>query len=156
MRSRFSFFSFLKILAQEIFWDGKEDPRVIPGKRVTHRNPKPKDILGMKGESIAANWYQKKGYQILERNLRLPSCEIDLIARKKGKLVFAEVKTRRDEGYADPFTEVPPARRNRMKRAKGEYLRWKRLPSGTQCRFDIMMILLKDSDPKIKLVEDAF
>jgi putative endonuclease len=50
--------------------------------------------IGNKGEDIAASYLQNKGYEIVERNLRLEAGEIDIIARDKHTLVFVEVKTR--------------------------------------------------------------
>lgn len=50
--------------------------------------------LGVLGEEYASIFLKKKGYRILERNVRLRSGEIDIIAQdKEGTLVFIEVKT---------------------------------------------------------------
>jgi putative endonuclease len=49
--------------------------------------------VGRRGEDIAAEHLRKKGYRILERNVRSRYGEIDIIARDKSCLVFVEVRT---------------------------------------------------------------
>ena len=49
---------------------------------------------GRRAEGWAALWLTFKGYSILARNVALRTGEIDLIARKRGVLVFVEVKQR--------------------------------------------------------------
>ncbi len=49
---------------------------------------------GRAGESRAAFWLRAKGWQVLDRRVKTPAGEIDLVARR-GKLVaFVEVKWR--------------------------------------------------------------
>ncbi len=151
------FFEFLRALVSELAFGGNEDPGVVPRKTRVLKAPRAKDRLGADGEELAANRFKKAGWKILERNLSLPSCEIDIIARDRGALVFVEVKTRRAEGHADPYTEVPAERQNRMKRAKNEYLRWRGLDRGTSCRFDIAVIVWPEGeDPEFRHIKDAF
>lgn len=50
--------------------------------------------LGRKGERIAATYLLKKYYFIFDKNWRIPSGEIDIVARDQRTLVFVEVKTR--------------------------------------------------------------
>ena len=151
------FFQFLRALAAELTAGRNEDPAVVPRKERAFHAPRAKDKLGRAGEDLAAARFEKSGWKILERNLSLPSCEIDIIARDGGNLVFAEVKTRRREGYADPYVEVPETRRDRMRRAAGEYLRWRGLDRQTPCRFDIVMIVWPEGeDPRFEHIKDAF
>lgn len=151
------FLEFLRALASELAWNGKEDPTVIPRKDRRWRAPRAKDRLGIEGERYAAAELERAGWKILERNLALPSCEIDIIARDSGTLVFIEVKTRRGEGYADPYEEVPETRRSRMRRAKNEYLRWQGLGSETPCRFDIAVVLMPGAGkPQMNHIKNAF
>ena len=151
------FFEFLRALASELVWNGKEDPTVIPRKKRVSRAPRAKDRLGFEGEEYAAAQFKEAGWKIIERNLPLPSCEIDIIARDRGTLVFVEVKTRRTEGYTDPYEEVPETRQNRMRRAKNEYLRWHGLDRDTPCRFDIAVVIIPETgSPRINHVKDAF
>lgn len=58
--------------------------------------------LGAWGESVAAEHLTAKGYDIVERNWRCRSGEIDIIAQTESQLVFVEVKTRRGRAMGSP------------------------------------------------------
>lgn len=49
-------------------------------------------LKGRLGESIAQKYLEKQGYKVICKNFRTKIGEIDLIAEKKGTLVFVEVK----------------------------------------------------------------
>lgn len=56
---------------------------------------------GRQGEGTAAAWLQLKGWRILDRRVRTPAGEIDIVA-KRGKLVaFVEVKWRAKKADLD-------------------------------------------------------
>ena len=50
--------------------------------------------FGLSAESRAAAFLIAKGYRILARRFRTPLGEIDIVARRRGVLVFIEVKAR--------------------------------------------------------------
>ncbi len=50
--------------------------------------------FGLSAESRAAALLIAKGYRILARRFRTPLGEIDIVARRRGVLVFVEVKAR--------------------------------------------------------------
>ena len=57
--------------------------------------PSVKRKFGDIGEKIAETFLLENGYKILDRNYRIKNIgEIDLIAEKRGKFTFFEVKTR--------------------------------------------------------------
>ena len=63
-----------------------------------------RQALGREGERRAARFLEARGYQIVARNVRADRVEIDLVARRRGRLVFVEVKTRRSDargGYGE-------------------------------------------------------
>ena len=49
--------------------------------------------LGPIGETIAAVYLSRRGYRVLDRNVRTRRGEIDLVARHGDELVFVEVKS---------------------------------------------------------------
>ena len=51
--------------------------------------------FGDRGEDLAAQYLEKRGCRILERQFRAKTGEIDIIAEDRGALLFIEVKTRR-------------------------------------------------------------
>ena len=56
---------------------------------------KAKDLLGRRGEELAAGYLESLGMPIVERNWRCAEGEIDIVALDGDALVIAEVKTRR-------------------------------------------------------------
>lgn len=56
---------------------------------------------GRQGETTAALWLRAKGWQILDRRVRTPAGEIDLVARRAGLVAFVEVKWRRSRAELD-------------------------------------------------------
>ena len=50
--------------------------------------------FGLSAESRAAAFLIAKGFRILARRFRTPLGEIDIVARRRGVLVFVEVKAR--------------------------------------------------------------
>ena len=57
----------------------------------------PRQRVGKDGESRAEEYLRRRGYRILQRNLKSSSGELDLIAEDRGVLVFVEVKARQTE-----------------------------------------------------------
>ncbi len=60
--------------------------------------PRPERVaafrVGLSAESRAAAYLIAKGYRIVARRFRTPVGEIDIVARRRNVLVFAEVKAR--------------------------------------------------------------
>src|SRR6185436_6256852 len=54
-----------------------------------------------RGERLAARHYRLRGYRILGTNVRAGGYEVDLIARRGGKLAFVEVKEPERKTYGD-------------------------------------------------------
>ena len=111
-----------------------------------------KRATGGRYEEMAAAFLEEKGYQILERNYRERSGEIDLIARDGRYLVFVEVKYRRDTGSGYPEEAVNARKQARIRHAAAYYLYSRRYPSDTPCRFDVVSI----PGTEIRLIADAF
>ncbi|MFM6940057.1 MAG: YraN family protein [Rhodoluna sp.] len=97
--------------------------------------------LGRYGEQRAAIYLEDRGYQIIERNWRTSSGEIDLIASKAGLLVFIEVKTRNGSGYGHPFESITPEKVARMRRLAAEWCAAKEVRS-LKVRLDAVSILI--------------
>ena len=52
------------------------------------------EAAGRRGERIAGWWLRLKGWRILDRRVRTPAGEVDLVARKGSLVAFVEVKAR--------------------------------------------------------------
>lgn len=56
---------------------------------------------GREGETRAALWLRAKGWQVLDRRVKTPAGEIDLIVKRGGVVTFVEVKWRRKRADLD-------------------------------------------------------
>lgn len=93
---------------------------------------------GQSGENSAANHLRLRGYRILERNYRVHSGEIDIIARRGATLVFVEVKMRRSRRRGSPLEAVHVRKIQRISCAAATYVQAMR-PKGVKTyRFDVM------------------
>jgi len=63
--------------------------------------------FGKQGEDAAAHYLEEKGYTVLGRNVMVGRDEIDIVAENDAFLVFAEVKTRRQNPDAPSPFGVP-------------------------------------------------
>ena len=110
---------------------------------------------GTKGEKIAENFLQTKGYKILYRNWKWEKKEVDLVAELDDMLVFVEVKTRSAAYFGFPEDAVGPAKQDYLKTAAEEFLY--RYPQYEKIRFDIVSVLTQNGAIKeIVHFEDAF
>ena len=73
--------------------------------------------LGRAGEELISEYLMKKGYSIIDRNWRIKSGEIDLIASApEGVIVFIEVKTRSSESFGHPLEAINSEKQRRLMR----------------------------------------
>lgn len=110
--------------------------------------------LGKKGEELAAQYLEGKGYEILERNWRNNHKEIDIIAKDGEELVIVEVKTRQNDDYGEPDLAVTRQKQTRLIYAANAYIFKNNVDSNT--RFDIISVIFKDGKAVIDHIKDAF
>jgi len=73
-------------------------------------------------ERRAARHYRLRGYRILGTNVWAGGYELDLIARRGGKVVFCEVKGKTGAGFGDPLEMVDEEKVRRLHRAAESWL----------------------------------
>ena len=116
------------------------------------------ELIGHWGESLAAEYLQKKRYRIIGANYRCRMGEIDLIAEKGKYLVFVEVKLRRSSAFAEAREFVDRHKQERILTAASLYL--SQHETDKQPRFDVIEIYAPDgmatAKPLITHLEDAF
>lgn len=84
-------------------------------------------------------WHLRlRGYRILARRFRVPSGEIDLIARRGQVLAAIEVKAR--DSFAAAGEAVTPRQRRRIARALGHFIAQRPELAGLVLRFDVMLV----------------
>lgn len=95
-------------------------------------------FLGDNYETRAALWLQEQGLELLTRNFRTKSGEIDLIALHADTLVFIEVRARNNGHYASAAASVDRRKQQRLLRTAQLFLQrhpqWQKMP----CRFDVL------------------
>ena len=108
--------------------------------------------IGSKYEALAAEYLQKKGYRIVERNFRSPFGEIDIIAEKDGVIVYVEIKYRSSMRYGDPLEAVDFRKQRIITKVAWYYLLTHGGNEWTPCRFDVLAI----TGNTIRLYQNAF
>ena len=112
--------------------------------------------LGARGESLAAKWYEARGYTVVDRNWRTRRGELDLVLEADRILVFCEVKTRTSDAFGAGVEAVTREKQLRIRRLAAQWLdEHDREHRGL--RFDVVSILApRDAQPTIDVFEAAF
>lgn len=79
-------------------------------------------IIGAAGEQAAVDWLRDKGFEIVARNWRSGSYELDIVARKWDRLHFVEVKSRDALSWESPEDAMTPAKQRSFRKAVEAYL----------------------------------
>ena len=118
--------------------------------------PRPPCTTGQQAEDTAAKHLRRKGYRILERNVRAGRYEIDIIARDGDTLVFVEVRSRTADDGILPEDSIRAVKQEHCRRAAQAYLA--RLEGPTPyARIDVVsVVMLPGEKPRITHFENAF
>ena len=94
---------------------------------------------GLRSESWAALWLRLKGYHILARRHKTPLGEIDIIARKRGKVSFIEVKQRNSIEAA--HSAIPKRQQQRIARAALYWLGQNKKYESDEMSLDVILMV---------------
>lgn len=112
--------------------------------------------LGRRGEMLAAQWLEERGWEILTRNFRLGHKEIDIVARQGSVVAFVEVKTRTGLGFGHPLEAITRAKRREIARVATTWMA-RHGERGDLYRFDAIAVLWADGEPPVvEHLEDAW
>ena len=112
--------------------------------------------LGAWGEDRATEYLCQQGFKIVERNFTTPVGEIDIIAKNRQFVVFAEVKTRRSNAFGTPQEAVGQRKQRQIARTAQWYLQ-NNAKLKLQPRFDVIAILCQSGkEVEITHISDAF
>ncbi len=106
---------------------------------------------GQWGEDLAAAHYRRLGNEILDRNWRTPTGELDLVVLDGPTYVFSEVKARRTADFGPASAAVTVAKQRRIRQLAVEWLRAHEVHARS-VRFDVVAITGTD----LELLTDAF
>lgn len=113
---------------------------------------------GKLGEMAAAAFLRKAGYEIVCANFRTRMGEIDLIARNRRYIVFAEVKTRAEHSMILPREAVGAAKQQKIIKTALHFLAENKVE--LQPRFDVIEVIIFPGDSfkvkEVRHLENAF
>ncbi|MBI0476812.1 YraN family protein [Sphingomonas sp. MA1305] len=95
------------------------------------------EAAGRRGERLAAWWLRLKGWRILDRRVRTPAGEVDLVARRGALIAFVEVKMRRTPTELDMAIDE---RRLARVAAAAELLIPRYATAGEDIRIDVILL----------------
>ena len=111
--------------------------------------------FGREAETRAAEYLEKSGLRVLERNFRCRGGEIDLVAMDGQTLVFVEVKARHSATFGSAGEAIDGRKTTRLRRAAAVYIA-RRCATGESdlpaCRFDAILF---DPGPGIEHLRDV-
>ncbi|MBW2273423.1 MAG: YraN family protein [Deltaproteobacteria bacterium] len=114
--------------------------------------------LGIEGERRAADYLARRGYRIIDRNVRCGGVEVDLIVGRGPLVVFVEVKARRSQRFGPPHGAVDEAKQARLMRAASAWL-GSHPGRARRVRFDVVSCLAPQDGStswRIEHLEGAF
>ena len=112
------------------------------------------NIVGQKGEEIAAKYLLKKGHVILATNWRWLKSEIDIVTKHASQLVFVEVKTRKTGALDNPENAVNRKKQRQLTLGANAYIAAFEIE--LECRFDVISICIEGDKVELKHFVDAF
>lgn len=105
--------------------------------------PKPSNT-GEQGEQKAAEFLKEAGFRIVETNFRCRCGEIDVIAEDGTFLVFAEVKTRKNDRFSTGAEAVGHTKQTKLLKTARYYLL--KHPTPLQPRFDVLEVYTESGE----------
>jgi len=70
--------------------------------------------VGKWGEQVAAEHLVSRGCEVMDRNIRTPYGEIDIVAKQNDCVIFVEVKTRTSNKMGLPEDSITTRKREHM------------------------------------------
>jgi len=112
---------------------------------------------GARAERLAAEFLRAQGCEILESNYRRRLGELDLIARERGVLVIAEVRTRASAAFGGAAASVDRRKQRRIARAAQQLLQQRSDLASMPVRFDVLVVMGPEGpEPRIEWIRHAF
>ena len=111
--------------------------------------------LGKWGEDTAADYLQRNGYTIVERDWKSGHRDLDIIARDEdGTFVFVEVKTRRNRLFGNPEEAVDYRKLRSLQMAINHYIKYRHINGDS--RLDIITVVgTSREEPEIEHINEV-
>jgi putative endonuclease len=113
--------------------------------------------VGRRGEELARALLKKRGYKVLETNVRGHFGEIDIVARKDKCHVFVEVRTRTGNDFGTPEESIDRRKRDKLVTCALDYVAKHEALHDACWRIDVVAIELDEEgrQTRAELVEGA-
>ena len=113
--------------------------------------------IGQEGETLAVDYLQSQGLQVIARNYRCRMGEIDIVATQKPDiLIIAEVRLRSRRDYGGGAASVDWKKRCRILRTSRHLLMQQPQLAKLRVRFDVLAIQPDDGRHHIEWIRGAF
>jgi len=101
-----------------------------------------RQTLGRRAEYAVVTWLEERGFEILERNLRLGHLEIDIVARRDELAAMIEVRTRGRGAFERAFASVAGKKKMHLLNAADRLWRFylAKLPGIERMRIDVASV----------------
>jgi putative endonuclease len=114
-------------------------------------------LIGKTAENIATEFLQEQGLEVLQRNYRRRSGELDIVARTADVLVIVEVRTRSTESFGGAAASVDGWKRHKIIRATMQLQQQHKALAQLRVRFDVVVVHAPQSeDPRVEWIRHAF
>lgn len=114
---------------------------------------------GRIAEDASAQFLQQQGVQLLRRNYRGPSGEIDLIGIDVDTVCFVEVRARKNDKFLNPVASISSGKQRRIVDTARYFISQQPFAgiSGNPCRFDVIVLIYQRvHGPLLTWYKDAF
>ena len=98
--------------------------------------------VGRAAEQLAAEWLEREGFTIRDRNWRTRWCELDIVATRSDTIHVVEVKYRRRNDFGSGFEYITVDKVHRLQRAA---LMWLKAHGSINAPYQIGIIAISDS-----------
>jgi putative endonuclease len=109
--------------------------------------------MGARCEALAAEYLERAGLRVRERNFRCKLGEIDLICEDGATVVFVEVKARRGDRYGSGAEAVDGRKQARLMAVGTLYMA---RAGDRPCRFDVVVVTIVRGSARIEHLANAF
>ena len=111
---------------------------------------------GAAAEALAERHLSDAGLSLMQRNVRYPFGEIDLVMRERDTTVFVEVRYRGNDRFGGGAVSVDRRKRMRLVRAAQAFLLSHPPLAKAACRFDVVSLSGPSDTPDLEWIRDAF
>lgn len=119
-------------------------------------SPEERPAAGRAAEEAVCRYLGERGLEVVARNVRGQSGEVDIVAREGDTLAFVEVRYRGRKDFGRPEESIDRRKRLRVVSAARAYLSMVSTMSWKQARFDVAAVEDGPDGPVIRYYPNAF